>query len=113
MKMIKVTGIGIKRNIGKFDISDKARIMYAEGYIFDIIAHDTDTDAVYFFGFNYADDVLCSIEYIDGHCIEGVITPTRAIQRLSHMVQSGLFEFECRESDLVEIVGKEGTINDR
>lgn len=109
--MIKVTGIGIKRNIGKFDISDKARIMHAEGYIFDIIAHDIDTDAVHFFGFNYADDVLCSIEYLDGQYIEGVITPERAIQKLSYMVQSGLYQFDCQESDLTEIVVKEGGNN--
>ena len=99
---MKVTGIGIKRNIGKFDISDKARIMYAGNYIFDIIAYDTDTDAVYSFGFNYTDKVLCSIEYINGEFIDGTLSPKRAIERLSRMVQTGLFEFELKESDLVE-----------
>lgn len=105
--MMKVTGLGIKRNIGKFDISDKARIMYAGNYNFDIIAHDTDTDAVYSFGFNYADEVLCSIEYINGEYVEGTLSPRRAIERLSHMVQTGLFEFEYRESDLVEYIESE------
>lgn len=100
--MMKVTGLGIKRNIGKFDISDKARIMYAGDYIFDIIAYDTDIDAVYSFGFNYADEVLFSISYIDGDSVEGIISPDKALEKLSRMAQSSLFEFELRESDLVE-----------
>ncbi len=99
---MKVTGLKIKRNIGKFDISDKARIMYAGDYIFDIIAYDTDTDTVYSFGFNYADEVLCSIDYIDGESIEGIMSPQKALERLSKMVQTGLFEFELKEPDLMK-----------
>ena len=99
---MKVTGLKVKRNIGKFDISDKARIMYAGDYIFDIIAYDTDTDTVYSFGFNYADEVLCSIDYINGESLEGMIPASSALDKLSRMVQTGLFEFELRESDFMK-----------
>lgn len=102
MNEMKVTGLRIKKNIGKFDISDKARIMYAGDYIFDIIAYDTDTDTVFSFGFNYADEVLCSIDYIDGESIEGTISAQKALDKLSRMVQTGLFDFELKESDLME-----------
>ena len=98
----KITGLKVNKNIGKFDIADKARIMYAGDYIFDIIAYDTDTDAVYSFGFNYTDEVLYSIEYIDGDYIEGMMSPVQALTTLKEMSDSQLFEFELRESDLVE-----------
>lgn len=97
-----------RRNIRKFDIADKARIMYAADYIFDIIAYDIDTDAVYSFGFNYAEEVLCSISYIDGDVMEGTLNVVAALTRLKEMVASELYEFELRDSELVDLTERRG-----
>lgn len=110
--MMNITGLNIIGNKvtqkevvrSKFDISDKARIMYSADYIFDIIAYDTDTDTVYSFGFNYADEVLYAKEYINGESTEGMISASKALTILSNMVSIGLYEFELRESNLIELM---------
>lgn len=110
MMSMNITELNIIGNTTKirrettFDISDKARIMYAADYIFDIIAYDTDTDTVYSFGFNYADEVLYTKEYINGESTEGMISASKALTILSNMVSIGLYEFELRESNLIELM---------
>lgn len=75
-------------------MAHKARVMVANGHVFDIIAHDIDTDRVYTFGFNYIDEVLISITDIDGSYEEGTCALDNAIKKIKEMQLSELYNFE-------------------
>lgn len=75
-------------------MAHKARVMIANGHVFDIIAHDIDTDRVYTFGFNYIDEVLISITDIDGTYEEGTCAVENAIKKIKEMQLSELYNFE-------------------
>lgn len=87
-------------------MAHKARVLIATNHLFDIVAHDIDTDRVYTFGFNYTDEVLVSITDIDGSYEEGTCPADTVINKIESMEMSGLYEFSYVSSNDMELIAQ-------